>query len=64
MATDRNMTALNIVVGAIVCAAPVGIGVYMIVRAGVLLRRQGRAPQRMDETEVPGENPPAEEKNG
>ena len=61
---DRNMTALNIVVGAIVCAATVGIGVYMIVRAGVLLRRRRRAPQRMDETEVPGENPPAEEKNG
>ena len=41
---EQNMMALNIAVGALVCAATIGMGVFMIVRACVLLKRSRLAP--------------------
>ena len=42
---EGDMTALNIAVGAIVCAATIGMGVFMIVRAGVLLKSAVSSPR-------------------
>ena len=47
---EGDMTALNIAVGAIVCAATIGMGVFMIVRAGVLLKRRRFIPARAEES--------------
>lgn len=41
---DRDMTALNIIVGAAVCFATVAMGVFMIIRACILLKRPGASP--------------------
>lgn len=41
---EQNMMALNVAVGALVCAITIGMGVYMIVRACVLLKRSRLAP--------------------
>lgn len=47
---EGDMAALNIAVGAVVCLATICMGIFMIVRAGVLLKRRRFIPARAEES--------------
>lgn len=48
---ESSMMALNIITGAVVCAATVGMGIFMAVRASVLLRRKARGERSEEESQ-------------